>query len=131
MFTQPTTNYALDELCSISIGQKILIINLHNGLFDVKTVEGILTKLDTYTTDKKYLTLINCDKSARTTIKALRKMAKPRAMKYAIAKAYVIQSLHQKIMANVFLLVFRPRIPVKFFRNDTKAKEWLNDLFIE
>jgi hypothetical protein len=131
MFTQPTTNYELDELCSISIGQKTLIIRLHNGLFDVKTVEGLLTKLDTYTGDKKYLTLIHCAPSARTTLKALRTMGKPRAMRYAIAKAYVIQSLHQKIMANVYLFVFRPQVPVKFFRDDAKAKEWLNGLFFE
>jgi hypothetical protein len=129
MFNQPTTNYSLSKLCSISIGHKTLIINLHHGFFNVKTVESLLERLDSYTRDREYLTLINCHKSAKTTIQSLKKMAEPRAMKYAVAKAYVIQSLHQKTMANIFLFLFRPRVPVKFFRSEIKAKEWLSTLF--
>ena len=123
----PSSKYKIDELCSLYIGKKFLEINLHDGLFDVPTVERILHKIDEYTAGKQFLTVINCEPSAKTTFKAIRRMGKPSAMQYTIAKAYVIRTFHQKIMADIFLLLFKPKKPVKFFRDVEKAKQWLTD----
>jgi hypothetical protein len=130
MTNPPPSKYKIDELCSISMGKKIFEITLHAGLFDIPTVERILKKIDEYTGDKSFLTVINCEKSANTTLKVLRLMAKPGSMRYSIAKAYVIHTFHQKIMADIFLLVFKPKKPVKFFRDEEKARKWLEDLVI-
>jgi len=112
------------------MGQKIFEVTLHAGLFDVLTVDRILKKIDEYTGEKSYLTMINCEKGAHTTIKVLRRMAKADALRYSIAKAYVIHTFHQKIMADIFLLVFKPKKPVKFFRDENKARKWLTELVI-
>ncbi len=52
-------------------------------------------------------------------------MGQPSAMQYTIAKAYVIRTMHQRVMANIFLLLFKPNKPVRFFRDAEKAKQWL------
>jgi hypothetical protein len=130
MANPPPSKYKIDDLCSISIGKKIFEITLHGGLFDVPTVERILKKIDEYVGGKEYLTMINCEKSARTTIKALRRMSHPSALQYSIAKAYVIHTLHQRFMANVYLFLFRPKKPVKFFVDEELARQWLEDLVI-
>jgi len=123
----PPSKYKIDELCSLYIGKKFLEINLHEGLYDVPTVERILGKIEIYTKGKQFLTVINCE-SAKTTFKALRKMGQPNAMQYAVAKAYVITTPHQKIMANIFLMLFKPKKPVRFFRDTESAKEWLTQI---
>jgi hypothetical protein len=130
MTNPPPSKYKIDDLCSISMGKKIFEITLHEGLFDVPTVDRILQKIDGYVDGKSYLTMINCEKSARTTIKALRRMGRPDALQYSIAKAYVIHTFRQRIMADIFVLLFKPKKPVKFFKDDEKARKWLGDLVI-
>ena len=97
-------------------------------MFNASTVERILKKLDEFIDGRQFLTVINCEESARTTVKALRRMAEPSALGYALAKAYVIKSVHQRAMADIYLTFFRPSKPVKFFNNIEKAKEWLDQL---
>lgn len=122
----PPSLYKLDELCSLELDKKVLQITLHNGLFNAVTVDRLLKKLDEFIDGRKFLTVINCEESARTTVKALRRMAEPSAMEYATAKAYVIKSVHQKAMADIYLTIFRPSKPVKFFNNIEAAREWLD-----
>lgn len=128
--SQPASRYKIDDLCSIAMDSKIFEVTLHAGLFDVPTVDRILKRIDEYTGNKSFLTLINCEPLARTTFKALRRMGKPDALRYSIAKAYVIHTFHQRIMAQVFVLLFKPKKPVRFFKNKEKARKWLSDLVI-
>jgi len=124
----PTSRYKIDELCSVELDNKFLQITLHNGLFNVETVERILNKIDAFLDGKELLTIINCEDAAKTTFKALKRMSEPSAMQYATAKAYVITTTHQKAMADLFLTFFKPSRPVKFFRDLKEAKEWLGQL---
>jgi hypothetical protein len=126
----PPTKYKIDELCSIEFDNRVFEVTLHPGLFDVTKVEHILKKIDEYTGEKSYLTLINCEPGAHTTLRTLSRMGKPDALRYSIAKAYVIQTLHQRIMANIFLLIFKRKKPVRFFTDREKARTWLLELVI-
>jgi len=126
--SSPPSKYELDEMCSIYVGSKFLEVNLYGGTFDVPTVDRILAKIEKYTFGRKFLTVINCDPSASTTFKAIKRMGKPSAMQYTIAKAYVISTMHQRVMANLYLLLFKPEKPVKFFKSVDAAKEWLSTL---
>ena len=42
-----------------------------------------------------------------------------------IASAYVLQSLAQRIVANFYYKMFKPRRPTKFFTNQKDAENWL------
>lgn len=45
--------------------------------------------------------------------------------KYAVAVAFVIQSLAQKILGNAYLKINKPVVPTALFDNEEKAIEWL------
>lgn len=128
--TTPVTHYKIDDLCSFSMNKTILEVTLQPGFFDVKDIEKILGKLEQYAGHAEYRILINCVPGARTSLKGVKALSKVTAMSYATAKAYVINTFHQRLMANVFLLLFKPDKPVKFFRNEEKARRWLDDLVI-
>jgi hypothetical protein len=49
---------------------------------------------------------------------------------YKKADAFVINSLPQKIMANVLLKINRPTVPTKFFSQIDEAEKWLQSLRI-
>jgi hypothetical protein len=44
---------------------------------------------------------------------------------YTLADAFVLKSLHQKLLANLYLKINRPKIPTRFFENTVDAVEWL------
>jgi len=46
-----------------------------------------------------------------------------------VASAILTKSLLQISMANIYLTVFRPKIPTKMFNDPTKAEEWLLSKF--
>lgn len=45
---------------------------------------------------------------------------------YTIADAFVLKSTHQKLLANLYLKLNRPKIPTRFFNSEDAAVEWLN-----
>ena len=45
--------------------------------------------------------------------------------KYAVAVAFVINSLAQKILGNAYLKINKPIVPTLLFDNEEKAVEWL------
>lgn len=45
--------------------------------------------------------------------------------KYAIAVAFVLTSLAQKILGNAYLKINKPIVPTALFDNEEKAVEWL------
>ena len=77
---------------------------------------------------KQYHILILSGKDSNVTIESMKLISSPIAMSYAIAKAYVIDSLPQKLMANFYLKVLNPKKPVKFFKTQTDAESWLKSL---
>ena len=45
--------------------------------------------------------------------------------KYALAVAFVIKSLAQKILGNAYIKINKPIVPTRLFDNEEKAVEWL------
>lgn len=130
MANTPLNHYKIDELCSFSMSKTILEVTLQPHEFKVEDIEKILTKLEEFTSGAEYRVLINCVPGARTSFAGLRALAKATAMSYATAKAYVIHTSHQRLMANLFLLLFKPNKPVKFFRDEERARRWLSELVL-
>ncbi|HLC82199.1 MAG TPA: hypothetical protein VJI69_00115 [Bacteroidia bacterium] len=45
--------------------------------------------------------------------------------KYALAVAFVLKSLAQKILGNAYIKINKPIVPTRLFDNEEKAIEWL------
>ena len=54
--------------------------------------------------------------------------ASEKGCEYKKADAFVIYSLAQKIVANIYLKFNKPHVPTKFFNDVVSAKKWLNEL---
>ena len=52
------------------------------------------------------------------------------ATKNRIAIAYVTSSFTNKIMFNLYLKVYKPRVPLKMFTNKNAALKWLNSFYV-
>ncbi len=104
----------------------ILVVSLDQEVeYNAEEVEIIVNEISTLAANEKYLLLINPGPLSTITLDALKVLARPKAMSYAHAKAYVIHTLSQRLMANFFQQVFKPRIPVRFFGNARDAEAWL------
>ena len=87
--------------------------------------EEIIKNILQITQHKKYAILVVSGAYSNVTIESMKILSSPIAMSYAIAKAYVINSLSQKLMANFYLKFLKPDKPVRFFKNINDAEIWL------
>lgn len=130
MVTSPPIQYKIDNLCSISMSKTVLEVTLNPGLYETSEIDHILVKLNEYTSGKEFLVMVNCVQGARTTVEGLRRLSGPSAMKYALAKAYVLHTFHQRLMARLYVLLFRPNKPIRFFTDEEKARKWIDGLVV-
>jgi hypothetical protein len=93
--------------------------------YDTEEVSQIISNIKFISGGKKYLLLVKAGPLSTITFNALKLLAKPDAMSYAYAKAYVLKTLPQRLMANFFLRYFKPEIPVRFFKDQRDAELWL------
>lgn len=94
-------------------------------VYDKDEVTQIINNTKYIAGDKKYLILVKAGPLTATTFDALRLLADPDAFSYAYAKAYVITTISQRLMGNFFLHYFKPKIPIKFFKDPVLAEAWL------
>lgn len=69
--------------------------------------------------------LVVCLPGSTTNSEVINYMSKNINNPYCSAAAYVINSLPQKILANVYTKLSKPERPVKFFNNKDEALKWL------
>ncbi|PBQ33703.1 hypothetical protein CNR22_18595 [Sphingobacteriaceae bacterium] len=93
--------------------------------YDVDDVRQIIDNTKYIAGNQKYLILVKTGPMAVTTFAALKLLAEPDAAGYAHAKAYVISTISQRLMANFFMYYFKPAIPIKFFKDPRLAEVWL------
>ena len=93
--------------------------------YEGQHVDLIIDTLREFTSDTKYLVLIVAGDHSAIGYEGLKSLAKAEAFKYAYAKAYVISTLSQRLMANFYMNFFRPEVPVKTFGKKQDAEAWL------
>ncbi len=71
--------------------------------------------------------LIVADPLASIDVLAMNYLATAESSPYAIAEAYVISSLAQKIIARFYLSFNKPARPTKMFGQETEAVRWLQE----
>lgn len=94
-------------------------------LYDKEEVGHIISNIQYLAGDKKYLVLVNSGPLASISYEGLKALAHHSSFSYAYAKAYVIHTIAQRLMANFYVRYFKPSVPIKFFRNENDAEVWL------
>jgi hypothetical protein len=107
-------------------GNRVLVIEAAADMeYERHHVDLIIDTVREFAGSLKHLVLIEAGEHAAIGYEGLKSLAKPEAFSYAHAKAYVIKTLSQRLMANFYMKFFRPDIPVKFFRKRQEAEAWL------
>jgi hypothetical protein len=119
--------YSIEGLCEFMVCESFIEINVHTGIFDESQISQMVSTLDEISLGKQFLILVNPDKGARVTFMGLRKLASAQTLQYALARAYVLRSMHQKLMAELFMKVYSPASPIRFFREPEEAMKWLSE----
>ncbi|MBN8695772.1 MAG: hypothetical protein J0L87_04515 [Bacteroidetes bacterium] len=92
---------------------------------DVKEVKQVVNALETIFEGKKFPLLIVTGEYTLPTPEARAYIATPESDPYASAEAYVVKSLSQKLVGNVYLSFNKPARPTLIFNSEEKALEWL------
>lgn len=92
---------------------------------EIKHVVEIVSALEEYGKGKKFPLLITTQKYTLPSPEARAYIATAESDPYASAEAYVIQSLAQKLVGNVYIQFNKPARPTRIFNSEEKAIEWL------
>jgi hypothetical protein len=92
---------------------------------DVIHVKEIVNSLEELGGGTKFPLLILTPVFTLPTPDAREYIASAASNPYASAEAYIIRSLPQKLVGNVFLSFNKPSRPTRLFSDEAKAEEWL------
>lgn len=128
MIKAEITNKISYDFYSISLRKDgIVQVNIepyyHVAVDDVKIIVRAAHELANY---KKHIILILAGSNSIPTDDARAYLASIDCNPLAIAEAYVITSLAQKIIGNFYLNFNKPVIPTKIFNYEDEAVKWLN-----
>lgn len=91
---------------------------------DVEQVKEVITATGKVTGGRKVPVLVLAGEYTLPTVKARHYIAEP-GNPYALAEAYVLRSLPQKIVGNFFLRFHNPGRPTRIFTQKEEAIQWL------
>lgn len=118
------------EYCNITLrSDDVLEITTFKDVeYDDSQTASVIRDVLSITEGKHYYVLVLSGQYSNVTVESMQLLASPQAMSYALAKAYVISSPAQRLMANFFLANLKQDKPVKFFLSQEKAEEWITSL---
>jgi hypothetical protein len=93
--------------------------------FDVQHVVMIVETIFEFGGGKQFPVLITAGENTLPTHEARMYIASPESDPYALAEAYVVTSLAQKLVGKFFLSFNKPARPTMIFNEEEKAVEWL------
>lgn len=96
--------------------------------YTLEDIENTTKKHGELTKGGKCLLLVVTSHFTNVESKGREFMASHFASQYSIAEAFVIHSLGQKILANFYLKINKPKVPTKVFTNVFLAEEWLKEI---
>ena len=115
------------DILSVSLREDgIVLIDVKaNQDIDVKDVKDVVGALEQIGNGKKYPLLIVSGEYTLPTPEARAYIATAESDPFASAEAYVVTSLSQKLVGNVYLSFNKPARPTHIFTSEEKAVEWL------
>ena len=93
--------------------------------YDTEDVAQLISNIKFIAQSKKYLVLVDAGPLSTFTYNGIKLLAQPDSSSYAYAKAYIIHTIAQRLMLNVYQRFFKPSIPIKFFKDKREAELWL------
>ncbi len=119
-----------DRICIIKLrSDNILQFNtIKNVEYSKDEAASVIKSILDVAKGKQYYILVIAHDTSNVTVEGMRLLSSAQAMSYAIAKAYVINSIPHKMMANFYLKFLKPEKPVRFFRSQAEAEKWLHSL---
>jgi hypothetical protein len=106
-------------------GNSVLVVEATDMEYESHDVNLVVDTVNKFCGSLKHLVLIEAGDHSTIGFEGLKALARPEAFSYAHAKAYVIKTLPQRLMANFYLKFFPPEVPVKFFGKRSEAEAWL------
>lgn len=116
-----------DEWADIFIRpDQIAVVHLKPKSYSRITVNLIIDRVRSMQRTEKLLVLILAHPESSVNYGGIRSLFSKKSLTYSVAKAYVLYKPHHFILSKMCMAVFRPRTPIRFFRNRPEAETWLS-----
>lgn len=103
----------------------ILQIDSAELTFTIADIDEIIEQKQKLQPGKKSILLVIPHPFANIEKEAREYMASSACEQHFKAKAFVLRSLSQRILANFYIKINRPSVPTRFFSNKVEAISWL------
>ena len=119
----------LEKLTIELISSNILLISLKDSVVieEADVIEVKKHNLE-LTQGKDYVIVFDSGNYTTISEEGRKLMSSPEIELNRKASAFVINSLGQKLIANFYLKVDRPKVPTKFFSDKEKAMNWVKEI---
>lgn len=117
-----TLKYARVQLFDTRIIRVEILGNSFIGLEEAKEINhavGVVSK------GRESLVMIVANEMAQFTREAIDFSASDEGFRFSVADAVVIKSLTQRITANIYLKLNKPKKPSRIFNSEKEASRWL------
>jgi hypothetical protein len=101
-------------------------VHLFPGVYHGKKVLGVVEKIKAMSKRKHLLVLVITDRRSMSTLSGIKAVLSKPGTEYSAAKAYVFQTNLQFLLAHLGKSIFKPQIPIRFFKNRASAETWLS-----
>jgi hypothetical protein len=119
-----TYNY---EWADISFrSDEIVEVRLLAKAYSKQKVTSVIDKIKELSGRESLLVLIITDPKSTVTFDGIKAVFSKSAISYSVAKAYVFHTRLQFFLARAGHFVFKPKTPIRFFNDKTKAETWLS-----
>ena len=118
------------DYCCLQLFENNLVRIDIKGNYNIGAIESeeITKQLGILSKGKKMLVLMIADEITQFDQGAREYSASEAGSKYTLADALVVKNLAQRILANFYVTVNKPKIPSKTFNSEEEAKNWLFSL---
>jgi hypothetical protein len=106
--------------------EEIVEVHLLPGWYNAEKVLGTIDKIKSLSDRSVLLVLTVTNKKSKVTWSGFRAVFSKTAQDYSIAKAYLFHNRMQFFLANIGRIIFRPEIPIRFFKDKKEAFVWLS-----
>jgi hypothetical protein len=120
-----TTDSFENENVVISINEGVLFMKYKKALLDLECAKDVIQSRLAFCQEITYPLFVDITNVKKTTQEARSYMSKGEGEKFASAAALWGTSELTRLLANFFLSINRPKVPVRFFNDQKKALQWL------
>jgi hypothetical protein len=103
-------------------------VTTDNCQYDVKKTQKSFDIIRKLANEKKVCLLHILGQYTDSTKEAREYLASAPHQDFVKAEAFVLKSLAQRLVANVFVKINKPKVPVRFFNSSKDAEKWLKSL---